>query len=136
MAKSYRAVYKDGQGQTYSCPVQVHEGQWKLVTNSGFAPITHDLDNEEYGVVIFDSYVEEADVRLHLPEPIGTENSFQRLQRGFVEQEIVAQRKQRQEARTRAQETFVNPAKTEAAREINNQYAALRNRHGIKNQGD
>ncbi len=83
MANTFRAVYRGTEGRTYSCPVEIHDGQWMLVTTSGFAPITHSIDNEEYGVVVFDSYVEEADVRLHLPEPIGTENSFQRLQRAF-----------------------------------------------------
>jgi hypothetical protein len=137
MAKSFRAVYKDTEGRTYSCPVEIHEGQWMLVVASGFAPITHILDNEEYGEVIFHSYREEPepeDLRLYLPERIGTESSFQQLQRAYAEKEIVAQRKHREAARVQAQETFTNPAKVEAARHINNEFAALRNRHGIKNQ--
>jgi hypothetical protein len=132
MAKSFRAVYKDAQGRTYSCPVEIHDGKWMLVTASGFSPITHTLDNEEYGDVTFDSYreVEPEDLRLHLPDRIGTENSFQQLQRGFVEQEIVAQRKQRREARAQAQQVSVNPAKVAEVRDLNNQLAHAKRPNG------
>ncbi|SRR5258707_11511614 len=135
MSKTFRAAYKDAQGHTYSCPVEIHDGKWMLVTTSGLAPITHTLDNEEYGIVTFDSYREEPDTRLHLPQRIGTESSFQQLQRAYVEKEIVAKRKHRQAVRTEIQNVSPpDPTKVEAARQINNEFAALRNRHGIKNQ--
>ena len=133
MARTFRAKYKDGQGRTYSCPVEIHNGNWMLVTASGLAPITHSLDNEEYGIVTFDSYSEQPDTRLHLPERIGTESSFQQLQRANAAR-IHAERKNRELARAEAQSFQPDPAKIARAREINNQYGALRNRYGIKNQ--
>jgi|SRR6266850_3419070 len=132
MARTFRAKYKDGQGRTYSCPVEIHNGNWMLVTASGLAPITHSLDNEEYGIVTFDSYSEQPDTRLHLPERIGTESSFQQLQRANAAR-INAERKNRELARAEAQSFQSDPSKVARAREINEQYAALRNRHGIKN---
>ena len=130
MAKTFRAIYKDAQGRTYSCPVQVHDGQWMLLTTSGFAPITHSLDNEEHGVVVFDSYREEADMRLHLPERIGTENSFQQLQRAYVEQEIVAQRRHREQTRADAQNVAPDQSKISAARDLNTQFANAKKPRG------
>ena len=132
MAKSYRAVYKDAQGRTYSCPVEIHNGGWMLITTSGLAPITHTLDNQEHGIVTFDSYAEQPDTRLHLPERIGTESSFQQLQRANAAR-INAERRNRELARAEAQSFQPDPAKVARAREINEQYGALRNRHGIKN---
>ena len=132
MAKTFRAVYKDAQGHTYSCPVEIHNGGWMLITTSGFAPIIHSLDNEEYGVVTFDSYSEQPDTRLHLPDRIGTESSFQQLQRANAAR-INEERKNRELARAEAQSFQPNPAKVALAREINGQYAAQKNRHGINN---
>lgn len=135
MAKTFRAVYKDAQGRTYSCPVQVHNGQWMLLTNSGPAPITHTLDNQEYGEVVFDSYREEADTRLHIEPRIPGQSSFRQLQEARAAQ-VDQERKARVEGRSRSQQPLINPAKVAQARDLNNQYAALKNRHGIKNQGD
>ena len=136
MARTFRAKYKDGQGRTYSCPVEIHNGNWMLVTASGLAPITHSLDNEEYGTVVFDSYREEPepiDLRLHIEPRQPGQSSFRQLQEARAAH-INGERKAREEARARAQEISVNPAKVQAARELNNQYGALKNRHGIKNQ--
>ena len=132
MAKTFRAVYKDAQGRTYSCPVQVHDGKWMLVTTSGFTPITHTLDNEEYGEVVFDSYREEADIRLHIEPRQPGQSSFRQLQEARAAQ-VDQERKARVESRARAQQTFVNPANVQQARDLNNQYAALKNRHGANN---
>lgn len=135
MAKLFWAVYKDLAGRTYSCPVEIRDGQWMLVTTSGFAPITHTLDNEEYGEVVFDSYREESDTRLHVEPRLPGQSSFRQLQEARASH-VDQERKARVEARSRAQQAVVNPAKIEQARDVNNQYAALRNRHPIKNQGE
>jgi hypothetical protein len=75
------------------------------------------------------------DVRLHLPDKIGTESSLQQLQRAYIEQEVVAQRKHRQAARAEMQKVSPpDPTKVEAARRVSGEYASLRNRHGLKNR--
>ena len=130
MPKSFRAIYRDAQGRTYSCPVEVHDGKWVLVTTSGFAPITHTLDNEEYGVVTFDSYREEpADLRLHIEPRQPGQSSFRQLQEARAAH-INAERKAREEARARAQENLVNPAKVQQARQINEEFAKLKRPNG------
>ena len=121
-SKTFRAVYKDAAGQPYSCPVELHDGTWMLVTTSGLAPITHTLDNEEYGIVTFDSYREEPDTRLHIDRLPG-ESSFGALRRAYAEKEIAFQRQQRQAARTQIQDVPPDPAKIAAARELNNEIA-------------
>jgi hypothetical protein len=136
---AFRVVYRDGRGATFSAPVEkLPDGSWIMHSADGQQlPIHLTFNDDQAGSLTFVEYREEpepADLRLHLPERIGTENSFQQLQRAYVQQEIVGQRKQRQEARTLAQQSSVNPAKVEAARQINAEYASLRNRHGIKNQ--
>lgn len=135
----YRAVYRDAKRASFSAPVEkLSDGSWVMHTSDGLQlPIDFHFTDDAAGVLTFDSYREEpepVDLRLHLPEKIGTESSFQQLQRAYVEKEVIAQRQHRQAARASAQQTFINPAKIEAARQINNQYAALKNRHGLKNQ--
>jgi hypothetical protein len=129
MAKTFRAVYKDAQDRLYSCPVQIHDGQWVLVTTSGFAPITHTLDNQEYGVVTFDSYREEADTRLHIEPRQPGQSSFRQLQEARATH-INQERKEREEARARAQQTVVNPAKIAQARSINEEFARMKRPNG------
>ena len=130
MAKTFRAVYRDSQGRTYSCPVRVHDGNWVLVTTAGFAPITHTLDNQEYGVVTFDSCREEpADLRLHVEPRQPGQSSFRQLQEARAAH-INAERKAREEARARAQESSVNPAKIAQARQINEELAKLKRPNG------
>ena len=130
MAKTFRAIYKDAQGRTYSCPVEVHDGQWMLVTTSRLAPITHTLDNEEFGIITFDSYREEpADLRLHIDRLPG-ESSFGALRRAYAEKEIAEQRKHRKAARTEAQNVLPDPAKVAQARHINAEFAKLKRPNG------
>lgn len=131
MAKTFRAVYKDAQGRTYSCPVEGSRRQWMLVTTSGFAPITHTLDNQEFGTITFDSYREEIDSRLHIEPRVPGQSSFRQLQEARASH-INAETKAREEARARVQQTSVNPAKVEAARQINNEFA-LRKRPRTNN---
>src|SRR5258708_29551371 len=97
MSKTFRAAYKDAQGHTYSCPVEIHNGNWMLVTTSGLAPITHTLDNQEHGIVTFDSYREitPADDRLHIEPRQPGQSSFRQLQEARAAH-INAERKERE----------------------------------------
>jgi hypothetical protein len=139
MAKSFRAVYKDQRGATFSAPVKkMPDGSWVMHSADGVQlPINPTFNDDQAGPLTFVEYREEpelADLRLHLPQKIGTESSFQQLQRAYVEQEVVGQRKQRQESRALAQQTVVNPAKGAQARDVNNQYAARLKRPRTNNQ--
>jgi hypothetical protein len=74
---------------------------------------------------------QEPDGRLHIEPKSGTESSLQQLQRANWER-TKAERTSREAARAAAQQTHVDSEKVAAARQINNDFAALRNRHGIK----
>jgi len=136
MAKSYRAVYKDLQDRTYSCPAVKTEDRWMMMTSDGLTEITHTFQDDIGGLLTFLEYREDPepeDLRLHIEPRQPGQSSFRQLQEARAAH-INQERKAREEARARAQEISVNPTKVEAARQINNQYGALRNRHGIKNQ--
>jgi hypothetical protein len=75
------------------------------------------------------------DSRLHVEPRQPGQSSFRQLQEARAAQ-IDQERKARVEGRARAQQTVANPAKVAEARGINQGYASIRNRHGIKNQGD
>lgn len=139
MAK-YRAVYRSETGATFSAPVEkVGEG-WVMHTSDGQQlPIHLTFTDDAAGQLTFVEYREEPepeDLRLHLPDRIGTENSLQQLQRAYAEKEVVAQRKQRQAARMEIQNVASDAAKVAAARDLNNQHAALKNRHGRNFTGE
>jgi hypothetical protein len=70
---------------------------------------------------------------LHIEPRQPGQSSFRQLQEARATH-INAERKQREQARAEAQHVTVEPAKAEAARQINNEFAAVRNRHGIRNQ--
>src|SRR5260370_21716867 len=77
MAKSFRAVYRDEQGRTYSCPVEIHNGKWAMVTSEGLQPITFYFDDDVAGRLTFDYYrSQEPDSRLQLPPRLPGERSF------------------------------------------------------------
>jgi hypothetical protein len=127
-----RAVYKDGEGKTYSCPVEIHGGKWQMKTSEGYQDITSNFQDDAAGRLNFDCYREEtepADSRLHINRLPG-ESSFGALQRAYAEKEIVEQRRQRQAARSEIQNVPVDPAKVAAAREINTQIAQAMRPHG------
>src|ERR1700688_3984098 len=100
-----RAVYQDETGATFSCPVELHDGNWALVTSDGHKPITFYFDDDAAGRLTFVEYREEVpkeDSRLHINRMPG-ESSFGALQRAYAEKEIVEQRKHRQAARQEMQ---------------------------------
>jgi len=132
MARTFRAVYKDQQGHTYSCPVEVRDGVWAMLTSDGPQPIGYTFQDDVGGLLTFLEYREEPepeDLRLHIEPRQPGQSSFRQLPEARAAH-INQERKAREEARARAQEISVNPTKVEAARQINNGYAALRNRHG------
>jgi len=120
-----RAVYRDKEGRTYSCPVAVHEGQWQMQTSAGFQPITFYFDDDVAGRLTFVNYRKEPiaeDSRLHISRLPG-ESNFGALQRAYAEKEIVEQRKQRQAARSQIQNIPLDPTRVAAARDLNNESA-------------
>lgn len=129
MAKSFRAVYKDQHGASYSCPVEINQGKWVMETSDGLQPITHLFDDDVAGRLTFDSYREEAETALQLPPRLPGESSFRQLQRANVTR-IEEERQNRLLARTEAQNNPVDPAKIAAARENNNQIAHAMRPHG------
>jgi hypothetical protein len=137
MPNIFRAVFRDDKGAaTYSARVELRDGAWVMETSDGFQPITFYFDDDDAGRLTFSHYREEpgpTDQRLHISRMPG-ESSFAAMQRAYAEREIVEQRKQRQAARAEIQNALPDPAKIQQARDLNNQYGALRNRHGIKNQ--
>src|SRR5260370_13932749 len=72
-----RAVYKDEHGATFSCPVELHENKWMMLTSEGFQPITHEFKDDVAGTLTFIEYREVPDTRLHV-EPGA--DSFRALQ--------------------------------------------------------
>jgi hypothetical protein len=72
---------------------------------------------------------ESTDSRLHVEPRQPGQSSFRQLQEARAAH-INGERKAREEARARGQDIAVNPAKVEAARQVNNDYAALIDRHG------
>jgi len=120
--ESFRAVYRDQQGRTYSCPVVEHDGAWVMVTSDGPQPITHEFQDDVGGTLTFFEYREEEDSRLHV-ERLPGESRLASLQRSFAEQYVATQRRERQQSRMEAQ-TQADPRKVEQARELNNEYAA------------
>src|SRR5258708_38967369 len=117
-----RAVYRDERGATYSCPVEIHDGKWAMLTSEGLQPITHHFHDDVGGLLTFVKYRDEPnaeDPRLQINRLPG-ESSFGALQRAYAENEIVEERKQRQAARSEIQNVAPDPSKGAAARAINN----------------
>jgi len=118
-----RAVYKNEQGATYSCPVEIHNGKWAMVTSEGLQPITFYFDDDVAGRLTFDHYrSEEPDSRLQLPPRLPGESSFRQLQRANVTR-IEDERQNRLWARTEAQNAAADRDATAvaAAQELNSQ---------------
>jgi hypothetical protein len=124
-----RAVYKDKQGRTYSCPVEVHGSKWQMQTSDGFQDITFHFQDDVGGLLTFDCYRDEpqsADSRLH----VQAGSTWTDHKQAFAEQELAEQRKQRQAGRTEIQNVPPDPAKVAAARELNVQILRERRPRG------
>lgn len=129
----FRAVYKDVRGATFSAPVEkMPDGSWVMHTSNGEQlPITVTFTDDNAGPLNFSHYREEpkpADLRLHIDRLPG-ESNLGALQRAYAEKEIVAQRKHRQAARTEIQNILPDPAKVQAAKDLNAQILRERRPH-------
>ena len=123
-----RAVYKDEHGATFSCPVELHENKWMMLTSEGFQAITHEFKDDVAGTLTFVEYREQKDSRLHV-ERLPGESGFAAMQRAYAEQEIATQRRQRQQLRAQVQ-TPADAKTIEQVRQINNEWAALKRPRG------
>ena len=135
----YRAVYRnESSSATFSAPVEkTPDGSWVMHSADGQQlPIHLTFNDDAAGTLVFSHYREDPepeDLRLHVEPRQPGQSSFRQLQEAraaHVDQE----RKARGEARAHVQNVLPDPAKVAQARDLNNQYAALKNRHGIKNQ--
>lgn len=55
----YRAVYRDGNGCTYSAPLELHKGQWLMRTNQGLQNIPYVFHDDVGGRLLFESFRED-----------------------------------------------------------------------------
>jgi len=118
-----RAVYKDEHGATFSCPVELHENKWMMLTSEGFQAITHEFKDDVAGTLTFVEYREQKDSRLHV-ERLPGESGFAAMQRAYAEQEIATQRKHREAARAEINNQPPDAAKVaraEGVRQLNAQ---------------
>jgi hypothetical protein len=120
MSESLRAVYRDQQGHTYSCPVVDDGGAWKMVTSDGPQPITHEFQDDVAGKLVFVEYRKTEDTRLHVEPGSG----FRGIQEASAKAEM-EYRASRQRARQQALNALNEPnvRKIQEARRINNEYA-------------
>ena len=121
---SYRAVYRDSQGHTYSAPVFQRGDQWLMRTSKGLAPVTLQFDDDQGGRLEFVGYRDEPDERLHIEPKQSGQSSLARLQSAAAKVEAQARadryrNAQQLVAQTDAQDT----AKVRQARAINTQLA-------------
>lgn len=127
-ANKVRAVYKDGGGKTYPCPIELRDGAWVMVTSDGTQPITFYFDDDIGGRLEFVEYRKESDPRLHIEPRQPGQSSFRQLQEANVAR-INAERKQREQARAEAQNAAA--AHTDAnARDLNAQFAQRKKPRG------
>ena len=127
--KTFRAVYRDQEGKTFSAPVIHLDGEWLMVTSEGSQPITAHFQDDNAGMLIFDSYREVATEQLHV-EP---GSSWTDHKQAFARQQLAQQRKDRDAARTHLQTVPVNhkqAAHIAAAREHRQQIAAAMRPNG------
>jgi|SRR6267378_4019480 len=95
-----RAVYKDQHGATYSCPVEIHENKWMMLTSEGFQAISHKFQDDVGGLLTFVEYREtkvEPDTRLHLEPKQPGQSSLAQLQSAHSKVEAQARSARHQE---------------------------------------
>ena len=144
MSESLRAVYRDQQGRTYSCPVVQKDGAWVMVTSDGAESIMLEFQDDAAGTLSFVGYREaESDARLHL-EPRGAgESSFGQLQSAAAKVEAEARTVRSQEREqvlaAKPDSRKIQQAQAERATR-NNIAAAMRPRGGgqfiVKNSSE
>ncbi len=117
-----RAVYKNEHGATFSCPVEVRDGAWVMLTSDGPQPIGYYFDDDAAGRLVFSHYREEpesADSRIHVERG----SSWADHKQAFAEQKLAVERKHREEARAEINNQQPDAGKVQQAREINTEIA-------------
>ena len=126
---TFRAVYRNARGQTFSAPVEKRGDDWIMLTNEGTATITQHFDDDVGGRSTFVRYEEvESDHRpLHIAVKSPGQSSLSQLQTAAAQREA-EYRRDREIARQR----FLNeanapdPQAIQQVRDINNQFAQRR----------
>src|SRR5258708_234210 len=119
MSESWRAVYRDQQGRTYSCPVVQKDGAWVMVTSDGTQPINLEFQDDVEGTLSFVGYREaEPNARLHLEPRRAGESSFAQLQPAHAKLEAEARtdrHQERQQVLTTNPDTRIQQAQAQRA---------------------
>ena len=98
MSETWRAVYRDQQGRTYSCPVVKKDGAWAMVTSDGHQPITHEFQDDVAGMLTFVEYrEEERGTKLHIEPKQPGQSSLAQLQSAHAKVEAQARSARHQE---------------------------------------
>ena len=129
---TFRAVYKDARGQTFSAPVEKRGDDWIMLTSEGPTPIAHHFDDDIGGRLTFVRYEEvEPDHRpLHIEAKSPGQSSLSQLQTAAAQREA-DYRRDREIARQRFlnEANAPNPHAVQQARDINNQFVQRRRWH-------
>src|SRR6266436_5837528 len=129
--ESFRAVYRDQQGRTYSCPVVEHDGAWAMVTSDGPQPITHQFQDDVAGTLSFVGYREaEPDTRLHLEPRQPGQSSLGQLQSAAAKVEAQARADRRRAHQKTVEAAQPDPRQVEATMRVSAEYAALKKPRG------
>jgi len=128
--ESFRAVYRDKEGRTYSCPVVENDGAWAMVTSDGPQPITHQFQDDVGGPLTFVEYKKTEDSRLHLEPKQPGQSSLGQLQSAAAKVEAQARADRRRAHQKTVQEAQPDPRQVEASMRVNAEYAALKKPRG------
>src|SRR6266446_3000548 len=123
---SFRAVYRDKEGRTYSCRVVEHDGAWAMVTSDGPQPITHEFQDDIGGLLTFVEYRAEPDARLHLEPRQPGQSSLAQLQSAAAKVEAQARGERRRAHQKTVQEAQPDPRQVAATLRLNAEFAALK----------
>ncbi len=127
MSQSWRAVYKDERGATYSCPVEIHDNKWMMRTSEGFRLITLKFQDDVAGTLSFVGYREaEPDTRLHLEPRQPGQSSLAQLQSAAAKVEAQARGERRRAHQKTVQEAQPDPRQVAATLRLNAEFAALK----------
>src|SRR6266481_5990015 len=104
-----RAVYRDKNGASYSCPVEMRDGEWAIVTSDGpTTPIPLHFEDDVAGCLTFVEYREVEDSRLHIEPKQPGQSSLGQLQAAAAKVEAQA-RADRLQARQQTMQTLNEP---------------------------
>jgi hypothetical protein len=130
MSQSWRAVYRNQEGRTYSCPVIERDGVWNMVTSDGPQPITHEFQDDVGGLLTFVEYRKTEDSRLHLEPRQPGQSSLAQLQSANAKREAQARADRRRAHQTFVQAAQPDPRQVEATMRVNAEYAVVKKPRG------